>query len=152
MPKAKSAKKTTKTPRAKLKDTRLWHHIDADGKILGRVATQVATVLRGKNKRDYSPHLNNGDFVVVTNAEKIVVTTKDKIYYTHSGYMGGLKETGIDTMRERHPERILEAAVKGMLPKNKLQAKFLKKLKIYKGSEHPHLAQKPKSLELRFNA
>ncbi len=129
-----------------------WYHVDASGKALGRLASQVATVLRGKNKRDFTPHILRGNCVVVTNAEKILVSAQEKTYYRYTGYFGGLKETSLEEMRQKHPERIIQIAVKGMLPKNRLQARFLKKLKIYKGSNHPHLAQNPKPLELKFHA
>ncbi|MBI2027344.1 MAG: 50S ribosomal protein L13 [Deltaproteobacteria bacterium] len=129
-----------------------WFHINADGKVLGRLASQIATIVRGKHKRDFSPHLNEGDFVIVTNAEKVKTTSKDKVYYAYSGYFGGLKETPQDELKKTHPERLIEFAVKGMLPPNKLRARFLKKLKIYTGTDHPHKAQKPVDLELRHNA
>ena len=146
-------KKVKKTgPSALLKDGRVWYHIDAQDKILGRVASQVALILRGKNKKTYTPHINNGDFVVVTNAEKIKVTTKDKKYFHHTGYMGGIKEISLEVMRAKHPERLISIAVRGMLPPNKLRARFLKALKVYGGPAHPHHAQNPKTLELRHNA
>ena len=129
-----------------------WYHVDASGKTLGRLASQVATVLRGKNRRDFTPHILQGNCVVVTNAEKILVSAKEKTYYRYTGYFGGLKETSLQEMRQKHPERIIQFAVKGMLPKNRLQARFLKKLKVYKGASHPHLAQNPKPLEFKFHA
>ncbi len=146
-------KKTTKKKHKKAPtDSRVWYHVDAKDKILGRLASQVAVILRGKNKRTYSPDVNQGDFVVVTNAEKVKVTTKDKKYYHHTGFMGGIKETSLEVMRTKHPERLISIAVKGMLPSNKLKAQFLKALKIYVGEAHPHKAQKPKSVELRHHA
>jgi large subunit ribosomal protein L13 len=128
-----------------------WYLIDAEGQVLGRVATTVAQLLRGKGKPTFTPHMDGGDFVVVVNAEKIVVTgTKetDKKYYRHSGYPGGLRETTLKEMRARHPIRILEAAVRGMLPKNRLGERIYHHLKVYAGPEHPHEAQKPQRLEL----
>ena len=129
-----------------------WFHINAEGKTLGRLASQVANILRGKNKRDFSPHINGGDFVIVTNAEKIKVSAKEKMYYTHSGWIGGIKSIDLDTMRTKHPDRIVKRAVKGMLPKNRLQARFLKQLKVYRGEGHPHVSQKPQALELKHHA
>lgn len=129
-----------------------WFHISAEGKTLGRLASQIANILRGKNKRDFAPHINGGDFVIVTHAQKIKVSAKEKMYYTHSGWIGGIKCVTLETMREKHPDRIIRSAVKGMLPKNRLQAKFLKQLRIYKGEGHPHLSQKPKPLELKHHA
>jgi large subunit ribosomal protein L13 len=129
--------------------SREWWVVDAEGKTLGRIATIVASTLRGKTKPTYSPHMDMGDFVIVVNAEKIQVTgTKetDKYYYHHSNYPGGLKATRLKEVRQNHPERILESAVRGMLPKNTLGAQQFKKLKIYTGPEHPHEAQKPKTL------
>lgn len=126
---------------------RHWHVVDADGQILGRLATQVATLLRGKHKPTFTPHMDNGDFVVVVNAEKIRVTGKkpeQKMYYRYSGYPGGLKETSYRLLQQRHPDRIIKFAVKGMLPKNRLGRKLMKKLHIYAGPRHPHQAQQPK--------
>jgi large subunit ribosomal protein L13 len=130
---------------------REWYLVDAEGKTLGRLATQIADVLRGKRKPAYTPHVDTGDFVVVVNAEKIAVTgTKldDKMYYRHSGYPGGLKARPLREQLERQPAEVLRKAVKGMLPKNRLAAKQLLKLKIYAGPEHPHEAQAPKPLEV----
>ncbi|MCP4164613.1 MAG: 50S ribosomal protein L13 [Chloroflexi bacterium] len=128
-----------------------WFVVDAEGKTLGRLATEVAKVLRGKHKPIFTPHVDCGDYVVIINAEKIHVTGKrldQKIYYRHSGYIGGLTETSLRTMLERHPERVLELAVKGMLPKNRLGRKMYKKLKVYASPTHPHAAQQPQPLDL----
>ena len=121
-----------------------WHVIDASDKVLGRLATRVARLLMGKHKPMFSRHMDTGDFVVVINAEKVRVTgnkAKQKIYYRHSGYPGGLKSTTLERTMETHPTRVIEYAVKGMLPHNRLGAKMMKKLKIYVGETHPHLAQ-----------
>ncbi|TMB99494.1 MAG: 50S ribosomal protein L13 [Chloroflexi bacterium] len=121
-----------------------WHVIDASGQTLGRLASHIAVLLMGKHKATYSPHLDMGDFVVVVNAEKIRVTGKkaqDKIYYRHSGYVGGLKETTLEQMLQRRPQRVLELAVRGMLPRNKLNRHLLTHLKVYAGPVHPHEAQ-----------
>jgi large subunit ribosomal protein L13 len=131
---------------------RKWHLIDADGQTLGRLATEIARLLRGKNKPQYTPHIDTGDFVVVVNAEKVVVTGKkaeQKVYYRHTGYPGGLKETSYEAMRERKPTEILRKAVRGMMPKTRLGRQQLKKLKIYAGPEHPHEAQTPRPYEVR---
>lgn len=123
---------------------RRWLVVDAEGQTLGRLAVRIADALRGKDKPEYTPHVDTGDFVVVVNAEKIAVTGKkldDKIYYRHTGYMGGLKETTLRDRMERQPERVIEAAVKGMLPRNKLARHLLRHLKVYAGAEHPHEAQ-----------
>jgi large subunit ribosomal protein L13 len=128
-----------------------WYVVDAEGQTLGRLATKIATILRGKHKTIYSPAVDCGDFVVVINAEKIAVTGRrmdQKIYYRHSGYPGGLTETPIRRQFEKHPTRVISFAVRGMLPKNKLGRKMLKKLKVYAGSEHPHEAQQPQLLKL----
>jgi len=120
---------------------REWHIIDASDKVLGRLATQVATLLMGKHKPTYSPNLDTGDFVVVINATKIQVTgnkMKQKLYYRHSGYPGGLKSISLEKMMQTHPTRVIEYAVKGMLPHNRLGAKMFKKLKVYAGDTHPH--------------
>jgi large subunit ribosomal protein L13 len=130
---------------------REWVLVDANGKTLGRLATQIADVLRGKRKPQYTPHVDTGDFVVVINAEKIAVTGKkrtDKRYYRHSGYPGGLRSRSFEEMLARRPEEILRLAVKGMLPRNRLARKQITKLKIYAGPEHPHIAQKPRVLEM----
>ena len=125
---------------------RYWHLIDADGLILGRLASEVARRLRGKHKVEYTPHVDTGDFVIVINAEKVKVTgdkVSNKIYYRHTGYPGGLKETVFSDMIERSPEKVVELAVKGMLPKNPLGRAIFRKLKVYAGQEHPHDAQQP---------
>lgn len=130
---------------------RSWWVIDAEGKTLGRLATEIARRLRGKHKAEYTPHVDTGDFIVVVNAEKVRVTGKketDKIYWRHSGYPGGIKQANVATMRETHPERIIEKAVKGMLPRNSLGRAMYRKLKVYAGTEHPHAAQQPITLEI----
>ena len=130
-------------------DERKWHVIDANGAVLGRLAAQVANVLRGKNKPTYTPHLDAGDFVVVINAEKVLLTGKketDKSFMTYSGWKGGEKYTTVSDVRSRHPERLITHAVKGMIPKNRLGDVLLTKLKVYKGPEHPHSAQQPAPL------
>ena len=130
---------------------RAWWIVDAEGKTLGRVATRIAHALRGKHKAIFSPHVDTGDFVIVVNAEKIHVSGKkdeDKMYYRHTGYPGGIKSTKFYELQKKHPERILEGAVKGMMPKNKLSRSMMTKLKIYAGSEHPHSAQQPTPLEI----
>lgn len=127
-----------------------WWVIDAEGENLGRLATKVATVLRGKHKPTYTPHIDGGDNVIVINASKINLTGNkldDKIYYNHSGYTGGLRERTARTMREDYPVEIIERAVKGMLPKGRLGRQMYKKLFVYAGSEHPHMAQKPKEMK-----
>lgn len=129
---------------------RKWYLIDADGEILGRLATKIANILRGKNKPEYTPNVDTGDFVVVINAAKIQVTGKketDKIYYHHTGYPGGLKSASFKELMEKNPTMALEKAVKGMLPHNTLGDEQFQKLKIYAGSEHPHAAQKPIELK-----
>ena len=134
-----------KTYSTKVSDIkRDWHVIDASGKILGRLATQIASLLMGKHKPIFSRHLDTGDFVVVINAEKVRVTgnkAKQKIYYRHSGYPGGLKSITLEKMMQTHPTRVIEYAVKGMLPHTRLGASMRKKLKVYVGESHPHLAQ-----------
>jgi large subunit ribosomal protein L13 len=130
-------------------EQRGWHVIDANGVVLGRLAVQVANLLRGRNKPVFTPHLDAGDFVVVINAEKVRVTGKketDRFFMTYSGWKGGEKYTSIAQTRAKQPERLVMHAVKGMLPKNHLGRKLLTKLKVYKGSEHPHAAQKPAPL------
>ena len=130
---------------------REWFVVDAEGKTLGRLATQIATILKGKHKPIYSPHLDVGDYVIVINAEKVRVTGRkleQKFYYRHSGYPAGLKSVSLKDQLSRHPTRVLEAAVRGMLPKNRLGRRMIKKLKIYAGPEHPHQAQQPKKLVL----
>ena len=131
---------------------RLWYVVDAEGKTLGRLATQIADTLRGKGKPEYTPHVDTGDFVVVVNAEKIAVTGKkldDKIYYRHSGYPGGLRERSLREELARRPTEVLRKAVKGMLPRNRLARAQITKLKIYAGPEHPHEAQAPRQLEVK---
>jgi len=131
--------------------TRDWYLADVDSKVLGRVATEIANVLRGKNKPTFTPSVDTGDFVIVVNCEKIALTGKklaDKIYYSHSSYPGGLKEITAAKLIEKKPEELLKKAVKGMLPKNKLARHMLKKLKIYSGADHPHAAQQPKTLNI----
>jgi len=128
-----------------------WYLVDADGKILGRLAAEIARRLRGKHKPEYTPHVDTGDYIVVINAEKIRVTgrkLKDKMYYRHTGYIGNLKSESLESLLERAPERALERAVKGMMPRNPLGRKMLKKLKVVRGAEHPHEAQQPRVLEL----
>lgn len=131
---------------------RNWLIVDATGQTLGRLATQIADALRGKNKPTYTPHIDTGDFVVVVNAEKISVTGNklaQKQYYRHSGYPGGLRSRTLSEMLERRPEEVLRIAVKGMLPRNRLARKQLTKLKIYAGAEHPHAAQQPQPMEIK---
>ncbi len=128
-----------------------WYLVDAEGKTLGRIATQIADRLRGKGKAGFTPHVDTGDFVVVINAEKIAVTGKkleQKMYYKHSGYPGGLRERTLQEQLDRQPTEVLRKAVKGMLPRNKLGRAQLTKLKIYAGPEHPHEAQAPTTLEV----
>jgi large subunit ribosomal protein L13 len=130
---------------------RNWLLVDAEGQTLGRLATQIANALRGKRKPEYTPHVDTGDFVVVVNAEKIVVTGNkraDKRYYRHSGYPGGLRSRSFEEMQARRPEEIIRLAVKGMLPRNRLARKQLTKLKVYAGPEHPHAAQQPTPMPL----
>jgi len=128
-----------------------WHLVDAQDKALGRLAVKIATILSGKNKAQYSPNADLGDFVVVVNAEKVKVTGNkfsQKNYYHHTGYPGGLKTKSFEKMQEDSPEKIIEKAVKGMLPKNKLANQIIKKLKVYSGSVHPHIGQQPKELSI----
>lgn len=130
---------------------REWWIVDAEGKTLGRLASEVARILRGKHKPYYAPHLDCGDYVIVVNAEKIHVTGRkldNKIYYRHSGYPGGLKKMTLREMLQRRPTRVIRKAVWGMLPHNRLGRRMIKKLKVYAGPEHPHQAQKPKPLEI----
>jgi large subunit ribosomal protein L13 len=131
---------------------RSWLLVDAEGKTLGRLATQIADALRGKRKPTYTPHVDTGDFVIVVNAEKITVTgakRQEKMYYRHSGYPGGLKKRTLNDMLERRPEEVIRLAVKGMLPRNRLARKQLTKLKVYAGPDHPHAAQQPAPLEIQ---
>ena len=130
---------------------RKWYVIDAEGKVLGRVAAKVASIVRGKNKANYVPHQEIGDFVVVINADKIIVTgrkTQAKLYYRHTGYVGGLKSTTFEKLIDRHPTQPLEKAIKGMLPKGPLGRKLAKNAKIYAGANHPHDSQKPAQIEV----
>ena len=131
---------------------RQWMVVDAAGQVLGRLATRVASILRGKHKPTFAPHLDVGDHVIVINAEKIHLTGKklrDKQYRWHTGYIGGLREVSAETMLRTHPDRVIEWAVQGMLPKNRLGRAMAKKLKVYRGAAHPHQAQQPKALEIR---
>ena len=141
-----------KTYSAKEDDVdRKWHLVDLEGQTVGRAASQIATLLRGKHKPIFTPHLDCGDFVVCVNADKIEFSgnkLRDKVYRRHSLYPGGLKEISAGELMERAPEKVIEFAVQGMLPKNKLGKKILKKLKVYAGSEHPHQAQQPKTYEV----
>ena len=130
---------------------RKWYVVDATDKTLGRLSTEIATILRGKHKPIYTPHVDTGDYIIVINAEKVKVTGKkydQKMYRWHSGFMGGLKERTFSEVLEKNPERIIMKAVKGMIPKNSLGRQMLKKLKVYAGPEHNHAAQKPEALEL----
>jgi large subunit ribosomal protein L13 len=130
---------------------REWVLIDATDRVLGRVASEAAQILRGKRKPQYTPHVDTGDFVIIVNAEKIKVTgakATDKVYYRHSGYPGGLKEETFEQAMAKHPERVIERAVKGMLPKNTLGRAMGKKLKVYAGPDHPHKAQNPRTIQL----
>jgi len=129
--------------------TRKWFLVDAEGQVLGRMATRVATILRGKHKPQFAPHLDLGDHVVVVNAEKVHLTGRkmsDKLYRWHTGYIGGVREVSAERMLRTHPERMIEWAVQGMLPKGRLGRAMFKKLKVYRGAEHPHAAQKPEPL------
>ena len=128
-----------------------WYVVDAENQILGRLATEIASRLRGKHKPEYTPHVDTGDYIVVVNADKVRVTGskfEDKMYYRHSGYPGGIKSMSFKDMQARHPERVVEKAVKGMLPRNPLGRAMFRKLKVYAGAEHPHSAQQPETLEL----
>jgi large subunit ribosomal protein L13 len=131
--------------------TRQWYVVDAEGQTLGRLSTEIANRLRGKHKASFTPHVDTGDYVVVINAEKVKVTgrkAQDKMYYHHTGFPGGIKSISFEKLVDKAPERIIEAAVKGMMPKNKLSRAMLAKLKIYAGNEHPHEAQQPIALAL----
>lgn len=128
-----------------------WLVVDASNKVLGRLATEIARRLRGKHKAEYTPHVDTGDYIIVTNAEKVTVTGrkfKDKMYHRHTGFPGGIKSVPFEKMQANNPVRIIELAVKGMLPKNPLGREMYRKLKVYVGSEHPHTAQQPKQLEI----
>jgi large subunit ribosomal protein L13 len=128
-----------------------WYIVDAEGKTLGRLATELARRLRGKHKPEYTPHVDTGDYIVIVNAEKVTVTgnkAKNKIYYSHSGFPGGLKQISFEKLIDKKPELVIEKAVKGMLPKGPLGRAMFRKLKVYAGSEHQHAAQQPKILEI----
>jgi large subunit ribosomal protein L13 len=130
---------------------RSWYVVDAEGKTLGRMATQIANVLRGKRKPTYTPHVDVGDFVIVVNAEKVAVTgdkREKKLYWRHSGYPGGIRSRTLGDLLEKRPEEVIRRAVKGMLPRNRLARQQLRKLKVYAGPDHPHQAQKPEQLEI----
>jgi large subunit ribosomal protein L13 len=132
-------------------DGKQWFIVDADGKTLGRLASVIAATLRGKTKPTYTPHADMGDFVIVVNAEKIALTGKketDKFYFRHSGYPGGLRRRSVREVRANHPERLIQNAVRGMLPRNVLGTQQLRKLKVYVGPDHPHAAQQPEALSL----
>lgn len=141
-----------KTFSAKSADVkRDWFVVDADGKTLGRLATEIARRLRGKHKAEYTPHVDTGDYIVVVNAEKVQVSgnkAKDKIYYHHTGYIGNLKSISFEKLIDKAPERVLQTAVKGMLPHNPLGREMFRKLKVYAGSEHPHASQQPQPLSI----
>jgi large subunit ribosomal protein L13 len=139
------------SPREDALAARRWFIVDADGRVLGRVATTIANVLRGKHKPTFTPHVDTGDFVVVINAEKVRLSGKkltDKVYYRHTGWPGGVRSTTAGRVLQEKPERVLRSAVVGMLPKNRLGRRLATKLKIYRGSEHPHAAQRPEQLAL----
>ncbi|UTF61525.1 50S ribosomal protein L13 [Gilvimarinus sp. DA14] len=128
-----------------------WFVIDAEGKTLGRMATEIATRLRGKHKPEYTPHVDTGDYIVVINAEKVAVTGRkatDKMYYRHTGYIGGIKSISFEKLIDKAPERVIQSAVKGMLPRGPLGRAMFNKLKVYAGSEHPHTAQQPQELNI----
>jgi len=130
---------------------RNWYVVDAEGETLGRLASRIAPILKGKHKPVYTPHMDCGDYVIIVNAEKVRVTGRkmdQKLYYRHSGYPGGLRSISLRDQLAKHPERVLQAAIRGMLPKNKLGRRMLKKLKVYAGDSHPHQAQQPRPLEL----
>ncbi len=134
---------------------RNWVLVDAEGKILGRMAAEIAAILRGKTKPVYTPHVDAGDFVVVINADKVALTGRkwsQKMYYHHSGYPGGIKSISAEKLRQKKPEEIIRKAVWGMLPKNRLGRKLIKKLKVYAGPDHPHVAQRPEPLETKTGA
>ncbi len=133
--------------------TRSWYVIDADSVPLGRLSSEIAQILRGKGKPTYAPHVDGGDFVIVVNAEKVYVSGNketDKIYYRHSGYPGGLRAESFEKIRATHPERLIESAVRGMLPKNRLGRQIFRKLKVHAGPDHPHAAQKPEPITLKY--
>jgi len=142
-------KTTVQLPREKALKDRRWFVLDADGVVLGRLATRAANLLRGKGKPSFTPHVDCGDFVIVINAAKVKLTGKkesDKIYHHHSGFPGGIRSIRAEELRARHPERLVEMAVVGMLPKNRLSRALAMKLKVYAGAEHPHQAQRPEPL------
>jgi large subunit ribosomal protein L13 len=131
--------------------TRDWYVVDAEGKTLGRLATEIASRLRGKHKPEYTPHVDTGDYIIVVNAEKVTVTgrkAQDKIYYSHTGYPGGIKEINFEKLIAKAPEMVIQKAVKGMLPRGPLGRAMFRKLKVYAGTEHQHAAQQPKQLEI----
>ncbi len=131
---------------------RNWYVVDAGGKVLGRIASQIARVLRGKHKPTYTPHVDTGDFVIVINAADVALTGRkreNKTYYRHTGYAGGIRQVKAGRLLETHPERVMEAAVRGMLPRGPLGRRMFRKLKVYGGPQHPHAAQKPEPLEIR---
>jgi large subunit ribosomal protein L13 len=130
---------------------RNWYVVDAENKVLGRLASELAKILRGKHKPQFTPHVDTGDYVIVVNAEKVSLTgnkLKDKVYYSHSGYPGGIKSVTAEDLKAKKPEDLIRFAVKGMLPKNRLGRKLFKKLKVYAGGEHPHQAQEPKPIDI----
>lgn len=130
---------------------RNWYVVDAENKVLGRLASELAKILRGKHKPHFTPHVDTGDYVIVINAEKVSLTgnkLKDKVYYRHSGYPGGIKSITAEDLKAKKPENLIRFAVKGMLPKNRLGRKLFKKLKVYAGGEHPHQAQEPKPIDI----
>ncbi len=130
---------------------RNWYLVDAENKVLGRLASELAKILRGKNKPEFTPHVDTGDYIIVINANKVNLTGnkwKDKVYYRHSGYPGGIKSITADNLKAKRPEDLIRFAVKGMLPKNRLGRKLFKKLKVYAGGGHPHQAQQPKPIEI----
>ena len=141
-----------KTFSAKSEEVRRdWYLVDATGKTLGRLSTEIASRLRGKHKPEFTPHVDTGDYIVVVNAEKIRVTgnkLKDKMYHRYTGYIGNLKSINLEKQLEQHPERVIQSAVKGMLPKNPLGRAMFRKLHVYAGPEHPHAAQQPKELDI----
>lgn len=145
------AQKTFSLRKEDALQARKWYVLDASGQVLGRLATRVATILRGKHKPIYTPHVDGGDHVIVVNAERVVLTgnkLKDKVYYHHSGYPGGIRAQTAEEILRKHPERIIEKAVRGMLPKTPLGRAMLRKLKVYAGPEHRHEAQQPQPLNL----
>ena len=143
--------KTRLARKEDLEDNRRWCHVDADGQVLGRLASRVAVALMGKDRPDYTPHVDTGAYVVVTNAERVRLSGQkmaQKTYRRYTGYPGGLRETPVSEMLRKHPERVITEAVRRMLPKSKLGRKMLAKLKVYAGADHPHQAQQPEKLEL----